>query len=87
MSNDSNEDNMDSYSTTDFYTTAVLIANKFKVLEVTKEGPGNKVKRFHFEDNKELRQTILAYMNRQLVGNVRDFRDGIETVKDMVHSG
>ena len=75
------------YSTTDFYTTAVLIAKKFEVENITTEGPGGKVKRLHFADTEELRTTILSYMNRKLDGNLRDFRDAIETVKDMVHSG
>ncbi len=75
------------YSTTDFYTTAVLLAKDFEVIEVTNEGPGDRVKRFHFQDTGELRSTILSYMNRKLEGNLREFRDAIETVKDMVHSG
>lgn len=75
------------YSTTDFYTTACLLSQEFKVQEVTTEGPGNKVKRFHFKDTEELRKMILSYMNRDLTGNLRQFRDAIETVKDMVHSG
>lgn len=75
------------FNTTDFYTTAILIAKKFPVKKITSEGPSGKVKRFHFDESEELRATILAYMNRQLEGNLRDFRDAIETVKDMVHSG
>lgn len=75
------------YSTTDFYTTACLLSQEYKVISITTEGPGNKVKRFHFQDSPELRKTILAYMNRDLSGNLRQFRDAIETVKDMVHSG
>lgn len=83
----SKSDDAEDYSTTDFYTTAVLIAKRFQVERITTEGPGNKVKRFHFKDSPELRQVILSYMNRQQEGNLRDFRDAIETVKDMVHSG
>lgn len=74
------------YTTTDFYTTAVLIAKKFIVTSVSTEGPGKKVKRFHFQDSIELRQVVLSYMNRTLDGNIREFRDAIETVKDIVHS-
>ena len=74
------------YATTDFYTTAVLIAQKFEVKEITTEGPGNRVKRFHFEDSKELKEVIMKYMNNTLNGNLREFRNAIETVKDMVHS-
>jgi len=75
------------YSTTDFYTTAILIAQKFEVKQITTEGPNKKVKRFHFEDSKELKEIIMKYMNNSLVGNLREFRNAIETVKDMVHSG
>jgi hypothetical protein len=74
------------YSTTDFYTTAVLISKKFLVKSVTVEGTNRKVKRFHFDDTPELRQVILEYTNRVLEGNLREFRDAIETVKDLVHS-
>lgn len=73
------------YSTTDFYTTAVLIAMDFEVLEVTKEGPGNRVKRFHFEDTPELRDAIKQYLNGKLTGSYRKFKNSIESVKDMVH--
>jgi hypothetical protein len=75
------------YSTTDFYTTAVLIAQKFEVKQITTEGPGNRVKRFHFDDSAELKAVIMKYMNNTLSGNIREFRNAIETVKDMVHSG
>ena len=75
------------YSTTDFYTTAVLISKNFEIVEVTSEGPSGKVKKFHFEDTDELRKTVLAYHNGSLSGNLRDMRNGIEAVKDMVHSG
>ena len=78
--------NTPNYSTTDFYTTAVLISKKFLVKEVSVEGTSRKVKRFHFEDTPLLRDTILQYMNRTLDGNLREFRDAIETVKDLVHS-
>lgn len=75
------------YSTTDFYTTAILIAQKFEVKQITTEGPNGRVKRFHFDDSKELKDVIMKYMNNTLVGNLREFRNAIETVKDMVHSG
>ena len=74
------------YSTTDFYTTAILISQKFEVKEVTNEGPGSRVKRFHFDDSKELRETIMKYMNGALLGNLREFRNAIESTKDLVHS-
>jgi len=75
------------YTTTDFYTTAVLVLKKFEVLEIRAQGPNGKVKRFIFEDTQELRDTILSYMNGSMEGNLREFRNAIETVKDMVHSG
>lgn len=78
------EDNV--YTTTDFYTTAVLIATKYPVLKVTKEGPTNRVKRFHFESSEELENTVLTYMNGTLEGSLREFRNAIEVVKDLVHS-
>lgn len=77
----------ETYSTTDFYLTAVLISQKYKIKETTKEGPNDRVKRFHFEDSEKLRDTIMEYMNGDLEGNIREFRNSIETVKDMVHSG
>ena len=75
------------YSTTDFYTTAILIAQKFEVKNITTEGPAGRVKRFHFDENAELKAVIMKYMNNTLSGNLREFRNAIETVKDMVHSG
>lgn len=80
----SNNENL--YSTTDFYTTAVLISQNFEVVNLTSEPPSNKVKRFHFKDSPELRKTIMAYTNKTLDGNIRDFKEAIETVKEMVHS-
>ncbi len=74
------------YSTTDFYTTAVLISKNFEIVEVTAEGPAGKVKKFHFSDSDDLRKMVLAYHNGALEGNLRDMRNGIEAVKDMVHS-
>ena len=74
------------YATTDFYTTAVLIAQKFEVQSITTEGPAGKVKKFHFADTPALREAIMKYMNGTLTGNLREFRNAIETVKDMVHS-
>ena len=75
------------YTTTDLYTTAVLVLKKFEVLEIRAEGKNDKVKRFVFNDTPELRETILSYMNGTVTDNLREFRNAIETVKDMVHSG
>lgn len=77
----------ETYSTTDFYITAVLIALKFEVESISKEGPNDRVKRFHFANSDELDLVILRYMNGTLEGNLKEFKQAIETVKDMVHSG
>ena len=74
------------YSTTDFYTTAMLISQNFTVLHVTKEGPNGKVKRFYFDKTPEVKEVVMSYVNGKLNGNVRDFKNAIETVKDMVYS-
>ena len=73
------------YATTDFYVTAMLIATKHSVEEMSAEGNGGKTKRFHFVDSPELRKTIMKYMNGTLEGNLRDFRNAIEVTKDMCH--
>lgn len=77
---------MKEYATTDFYTTAMLVYKKFPVIKITAEGNNGRVKRFHFEDTDELRQAILCYMNGQMEGNLRDFRNSIESIKDAVHT-
>jgi len=74
------------YTTTDFYTTAVLVYKKFKVIAINRVGSG-KTKKFVFEDTPELRETILSYMNGEMEGNLREFRNAIDATKDMVHSG
>ena len=76
----------DGYSTTDFYTTAVLIAQEFQVTEVSSEGAGGRTKRFHFNKTPEVQEAVMSYINGKLEGNIRDFRNAIETVKDMVYS-
>lgn len=86
MTSEDNVTKEGNYSTTDFYTAALLICLECEVLEISTEGPKNKVKRFHFEDSPQLRKDILDYMNKKRTGNLRDFRDAIETVKDLVHS-
>ena len=80
------EKSSNGYSTTDFYTTAVLISQSFPVVEVTKEGHGGKVKRFHFKKTPEVQKVVMDYINGKLEGNIRNFRNAIETVKDMVYS-
>lgn len=73
------------YSTTDFYTTAVLIAKEFEVVDITREGPANRVKRFWFDDTDELRNTIKDWLNGKVEGNYRVLKNAIESVKDAVH--
>ena len=73
------------FGTTDFYTSALLICLGYEIRKITSENFG-KLKKFHFEDSEELQNDILAYMNRKQVGNLRDFRDAIERVKDLIHS-
>lgn len=78
------------FSTTDFYTIAILLYTEYEMLEITHEGPKGKdkqgrVKRFHFEDSPELRETIRLYINSKIDGNLRKFCNAIETVKNMVH--
>lgn len=79
------------YTTTDFYTAALLISLGYEIQEVTREGKPDKdgkgrTRRFHFEDSPELQKDIMSYMNNKKQGLLRDFRDAIETVKDLVHS-
>lgn len=73
------------YSTTDFYTTAILLYHNFDVIDITKEGPGDRVKRFHFEDTDELQEAKKDWLNGKTVGNIRKFKDCVERVKDLVH--
>ena len=77
---------MTTYSTTDLYTTAVLLFSDFHIVKVTSHGDSGRVKRFHFEDSEELQNTILQYMNGTLHGDIRKFRNSIEVTKDLVHS-
>jgi hypothetical protein len=76
----------DKYSTTDFYTTALLIARGFEVKDISSEGDYSKTKRFHFDKTPEVQEAVMSYLNGRLEGNIRDFRNAIETVKDMVWS-
>lgn len=73
------------YSTTDFYTAAVLISQGFEVKNVT-TNTTTKVKKFHFIDTPVLRDIQMSYLNGNLNGNIRVFKNAIETVKDLLHS-
>lgn len=76
------------YNTADFYTAALLICRGHKIEKITTEKSKHKKdkKSFYFTDSEELQADLLSYMNRDLEGNLRDFRDAIERVKDIVHS-
>jgi transcriptional regulator with AAA-type ATPase domain len=72
------------YTTSDFYVTAMLISQKFTVENVDGSNPKRKV--FTFKDSKELREAIKNYMNGTLVGNLREFKNAIESTKDYLHN-
>lgn len=80
------EEEEELYGTTDFYTTAMLISKKFEIKKVTSEGREGRTKKFYFEDSDELRETLMRYMNAALEGNIREFRNAIDVVKDLVYS-
>ena len=80
------------YTTTDFYTAALLVSQKYEIVEVTREGQKSdkdglgRTRRFHFVDSPELQKDIMDFMNNKKTGLLRDYRDAIETIKDLVHS-
>lgn len=86
------DSNPPEYTTTDFYTAALLISQKYEVLRVSREGPRfdsnnqGKTRRFHFEDSPELQKDIMDFMNNKKTGSLRDYRDAIEITKDLIHS-
>lgn len=78
---------MDShYITSDFYTAAVLVSQGFNVSEVSTASVGSKVKKFHFANSPELKDIQMKYLNGSLEGNIRSFKNAIETIKDIIHS-
>lgn len=80
------------YSTTDFYTAALLICCDYDVQKVTRENgggeedPRGRVCRFWFSESPELRQDILSFTNGKKDGSLKKFKEAIETVKDLIHS-
>lgn len=80
------------FTTTDFYTAALLVYCEYEILEVTREGPPDKrdnlgkTRRFHFEPSDQLNEDIMNYRNGKKEGNLKKFKEAIETVKDLVHS-
>jgi len=74
------------YSTSDFYTAAVLIAFGFELTDITPSTKDSKVKIFHFADSDELRNTRMMYANGKLLGNIKKFKQAVEEVKELLHS-
>ena len=72
-----------SFSTSDLYTSAVLLCLDHRITDITAEG---KIKTFHFENTEELNRDVFDYVNGKKLGNLRDFRDAIERVKDLIHA-
>lgn len=70
------------YTTTDLYTVAVLVSQGYPIEEVR----GDSRKKFVFKDNEQLRTCIRDFMNGALKGDLRNFKNAIETVKDLLHS-
>jgi len=76
---------MDSFSTNDLYTTAILIACGFPMVEVdTNDDTGRKT--FYFDNTEDLKKSLMAYRNGTLTGNLKNFKNAIENVKDIVHA-
>ena len=80
------------FTTTDFYTAALLVYCEYEILEVTREGDPDrrdgqgKTRRLHFEQSDALKKDIMDYRNGKKEGNLKKFKESIETVKDLVHS-
>jgi hypothetical protein len=75
-----------SFNSTDFYIVAMLVSQGFPIINIGNEGRDGKVKRFHFVDTEELRAAILKYTNGILEGNIKGFKNSIESIKDILHS-
>lgn len=80
------------FTTTDFYTAALLVFCEYEILKVTREGKEDrrdglgKTRRFHFESSDKLKQDIMDFSNGKKHGSLRKFKQAIEIVKDLVHS-
>lgn len=72
------------YGTTDLYTAAVLMSCGHKVVEVI--NADSKTKRFHFQDSPALHIARMSYLNGTLEGNIKNFKNAIEAIKDMIYS-
>jgi hypothetical protein len=80
------------FTTTDFYTAALLVHSEYEIRGVTREGPEDKrdglgkTRRFHFTNSEELSREILDFRNGKKTGSLKKFKEAIETIKDLVHS-
>jgi hypothetical protein len=74
------------YTTTDLNIAATLMCQGYKILELKKQTEKSHIKSFCFEDTPELQQTLLDYMNGDLMVNCRHFTNAMNTVKELIHS-
>ena len=74
------------YTTTDFYTAAVLISQGFNIVDTTLLDSNIKTKVFHFENTRLLQEIRKSYIDGKLVGNIRQFKNAVEEIKDRLHS-
>ena len=72
------------FANSDFYTTAFLIANNFKLIKVDKTDP----RRFHFVlQDKECRTKLLEdFFNFKTVVEPRKFISAIKELKSVMYS-
>jgi hypothetical protein len=76
--------NSNTFSTTDLYSICVLKAAGFKWLSIVDEVNRRNIKRFHFEDTEELRETLDQHSNGELLLSTLDLINAIENVKRIV---
>ena len=74
------------FSTTDFYATAVLISKGHKVAKVESHHRDSKIKVFFFKKTPAISNLLMSYANGDLAGNIREFKNAIDTVKELVHN-
>lgn len=86
------ESESDRFTTTDFYTAALLVYCNYEILKVTREGHEDKrdglgkTRRFHFDESDQLNKDIMDFRNGKKIGNLRKFKEAIECTKDLVHT-
>lgn len=76
------------YITTDINITAVLKSQGFKIVKITPSGrTSNKgsIKQFHFESSESLTDTKMKYIHGDLTGNLRDFTNAMESVRELIY--